>query len=242
MDQRLPQHFDLNLKECFHLNNPDPHITHRCGAWLACGCMCLWNTSDTQTETLNDLIARNSGNLWVNDPSCVSIYCDWSKLWSLRNVRLKKGRREGGKGYESRWGEEKIILLQPFAHFHSPLSGTEIHSQQLTERDAWKTRKQGPVIREETLDRKWFPAVGLRDSNTWFILQQPSFHWPFTYSNSSFPQFKSGYTFEEILVFGRARSESTGVFQKTYICTRTFLICFFKGHFLKLFSWIVVLN
>lgn len=98
MDQRLPQHFDLNLKECFHLNNPDPHIAHRCGAWLACGYMCLWNTSDTQTETLNDLIARNSGNLWVNDPSCVSIYCDWSKLWSLRNVRLKKGRKEGGKG------------------------------------------------------------------------------------------------------------------------------------------------
>lgn len=62
------------------------------------------------TETPSDLIARNSGNLWVNDPSCVSIYFDWSKLQSLRSDRLKRGERGEEKAdnhKKSRKGDEK---------------------------------------------------------------------------------------------------------------------------------------
>lgn len=65
----------------FGPNRPEPHIEWQPSTpqwFLSTGFyvhfLAVKDLGGTQLQTPSDLIARNSGNLWVNDPSCVSIY------------------------------------------------------------------------------------------------------------------------------------------------------------------------
>lgn len=133
-------------------------------------------------ESPSDLIARNSGNLWASDPSCVSIYSDWSKT-----AEFKQRNRGGGKTEEReerqlstkikiRSRENKPVITRFCYRLGTFIWDEEIHKQRLPE----KTKSE--VVwweRRPCLDRKWFPAVGLYGRNAWLTLQQPSTDlWP----------------------------------------------------------------
>lgn len=164
---------------------------HHCSAQLACGRMCLWNTSDTHIR-----VAKWPHRLeFWESVSKRPLMC-FHLLWLKQNWELKQRNKGGGKT-EKREERQLSAKIKIRSRENNPVITTfcyrlcafildeEIHKQRLPD------KKKNEVMwsrRRPFLDRKWFPAVGLHSRNTRLTLHHPSLHGPLTCSNSSFPQ------------------------------------------------------